>query len=233
MNRRTAVILGAGHGVGRETALAMAQAGMNVVAVCDNNATPSKAPARLPREFAEATLACDFLDEPAVAQAMQLAADRHGGIDILVTAVGGATPCPFDQLSLADWETQLHTGLTTVFLACKHAVGHMRSGGLIVNVASMAAKEPYPNWSAYVAARHGLLGFSATIREELRGRGIAVTVIAPGATDGLLEFGQPDEWDTTRMLCSWQVADIIVHTARVAPHAVVEEIHVRHPAGRL
>ncbi|MFF3403047.1 SDR family oxidoreductase [Streptomyces sp. NPDC002659] len=235
MNHRTAVIVGAGHGVGRETALAMVRAGMNVVAVCANNTVPAKAPALPHREIAHATLACDFLDEAAITEAMRLAADRYGSIDVLVNAVGGAVPRPFEQLSLDEWETQIHTGLTAVFLACKHAVGHMRKGGLIVNVASMAAKEPYANWSAYVAARHGLLGFSATIREELRGRGIAVTVITPGATDGLLEFGQPEEWDSARMLSSRQLADVIVQTVQLAPHAVVvvEELCVRNPTGRM
>jgi short-subunit dehydrogenase len=70
--------------------------------------------------------------------------------------------------------------------------------GHIFNIASNAAKIGFPNWSAYCASRFGLLGFTNSLREELRGKGIKVTAIISGPTDTPLWDGIPGNWDKKR-----------------------------------
>jgi len=109
----------------------------------------------------------------------------------------------------------------------------MRAGALIVNVASVAARQAFPNWSAYVAAKHGLLGFSGAIREELRPRGIRVSVVLPAATDTALWDALPGEWSRASMLQPADVARAIAQLADQPPYVTTEEIVIGHVAGRL
>jgi len=91
----------------------------------------------------------------------------------------------------------------------------------------------FPGWSAYIAAKHGLLGFSGAIREELRGRGVRVTVVLPAATDTTLWDNLPGEWNRANMLQPEDVARAIVQLAAQPEYMTTEEIVVGHVAGRL
>ena len=98
---------------------------------------------------------------------------------------------------------------------------------------TVAARQAFPGWSAYVAAKHGLLGFTGAIREELRPRGIRVTAVLPAATDTALWDALPGEWDRANMLRPEDVAGAIAQLASQPAYMATEEIVVGHVAGRL
>jgi 3-oxoacyl-[acyl-carrier protein] reductase len=228
------VIVGASRGIGRATALALAGAGRYLALAARDGAALETVAAEVRARGAEATVVpCDVTAEPHVRRLLETAAGVTGQIDLLVNSAGGAVVTPFEALTLADWETTLRVGLTGAFLACKHAVGHMRPGALIVNVASVAARQAFPNWAAYSAAKHGLLGFSNAIREELRPRGVRVTVVLPAATDTALWDAIPGEWNRANMLHPNDVARAIAQLAAQPPYVTVEELVIGHVAGRL
>ncbi|HEY3232095.1 MAG TPA: SDR family NAD(P)-dependent oxidoreductase [Roseiflexaceae bacterium] len=228
------VIVGASRGIGRATALALAGAGRHLALAARDGAALEAVAAEVRARGAEATVVpCDVTAEPHVRRLIETAASVTGQIDLLVNSAGGAVITPFEALTLADWETTLRVGLTGAFLACKHAVGHMRAGALIVNVASVAARQAFPNWAAYSAAKHGLLGFSNAIREELRPRGVRVTVVLPAATDTALWDAIPGEWNRANMLHPNDVARAIAQLAAQPPYVTVEELVIGHVAGRL
>jgi 3-oxoacyl-[acyl-carrier protein] reductase len=234
MDQTNIVVIGASRGIGRATALALAGAGRYLVlAARDAVALEPVVVAARERGAEAISVPCDVTAEPHVRRLIETAANVTGRIDILVNSAGGAVVAPFETLTLADWETTLRAGLTGTFLACKHAAGHMRPGGLIVNVASVAARQAFPNWSAYSAAKHGVLGFSNAIREELRPRGIRVTVVLPAATDTALWDAIPGEWNRANMLRAEDVARAIAVLADQPPHATTEELVIGHVAGRL
>jgi 3-oxoacyl-[acyl-carrier protein] reductase len=231
---KVVVIIGASRGIGKATALALAEPGTHLVLAARDAEALEQVAAAARERGGQATVApCDVTAEPHVRRLIETAAALSGTIDLLVNSAGGAVVAPFEQLSLADWEQSLRIGLTAVFLACKHAVGHMRSGGLIVNVASVAARQTFPTWSAYVAAKHGLLGFSGAIREELRERGIRVTLVLPAATDTALWDALPGEWNRSNMLRPEDVARAITQLAAQPEYMTTEELVVGHVAGRL
>jgi NAD(P)-dependent dehydrogenase (short-subunit alcohol dehydrogenase family) len=176
---------------------------------------------------------CDAGDESQVRQLMQTAAAITGRIDLLVNSAGGALVAPFEQLALEDWETTLRAGLTGTFLACKHAAGYMQAGGLIVNVASVAARQAFPHWAAYSAAKYGVLGFSNAIREELRPRGIRVTVVLPAATNTALWDAIPGQWNRANMLQPEDVGRAVAQLAEQPAYLTTEELVIGHVAGRL
>jgi NAD(P)-dependent dehydrogenase (short-subunit alcohol dehydrogenase family) len=152
---------------------------------------------------------------------------------VLVNSAGKAVVQPFTDVSAEDWDASLRIGLTGAFLTCKYAVGAMPSGALIVNIASIAARQGIPTWSAYCAAKYGLLGFSNAIREELRPRGIRVSVVIPAATDTPLWDDIPGEWNRANMLKPEEVAWPIAQLIAQHPHVTVEELAVGHVAGML
>lgn len=231
---RVIVVIGASRGIGRATALALAEAGAHLVLAARDGDALEQVAAEARARGAQATaVRCDVTAEPHVRRLIETAAAVSGRVDLLVNSAGGATVAPFEELTLADWESALRVGLTAVFLACKHAAPRMGTGGLIVNVASVAARQAFPGWSAYVAAKHGLLGFTGAIREELRPRGIRVTAVLPAATDTALWDALPGEWDRANMLRPEDVAGAIAQLASQPAYMATEEIVVGHVAGRL
>ena len=231
---RVVVIIGASKGIGRATALELAAERMHLVLAARDGAALEQVAGEVRERGGEATaVPCDVTAEPHVRRLIEIAAGLTGQIDMLVNSAGGAVVAPFEQLTLADWEATLRVGLTGVFLACKHAAGHMRAGGLVANVASVAARQAFPNWSAYAAAKHGLLGFSNAIREELRPRGVRVSVVLPAATDTELWDAIPGEWNRANMLRAEDVGRAIAQLFEQPAYMATEELVVGHVAGRL
>jgi len=232
--KKVIVVVGASRGIGRATALALAEPGTHMLLAARNAAALDALAAELHARGADATPApCDATAEPHVRWLIETAAGITGNIDVLINSAGGAVVAPLADLTLADWERSLRVSLTSVFLTCKHAAARMRAGGLIVNVASVAARQAFPNWSAYVAAKHGLLGFSSAIREELRPLGIRVSVVLPAAVDTQLWDTVPGEWNRANMLQPADVARAIAQLTAQPSYATTEELVIGHVAGRL
>lgn len=231
---KSILIAGASRGIGRATALALAAPGARLT-LAARSAAPLAATADAVRAAgAEAIdLPCDVTAEPEVRRLTELAAAATGHIDVVVHSVGSALVGPFEQIELADWEEQLRSQLTSLFLVCKHATPHMGAGGLIVNIGSVAARQAFPGWAAYSAAKHGALGLLGAVREELRPRGIRVTSLLPGATDTELWDKVPGEWDRANMLSPAEVAEAVATLVALPSHVAVDELTVGHMIGRL
>lgn len=231
---KTIVITGASRGIGRATALALAQPETTLVlAARDGEALRVLAEDVEAKGGSALPVACDVTAEPHMRRLMEQAAASSGKIDVLITSAGGAIIAPFEQMALEQWESALRTLLTGTFLACKHATPHMQAGGLIINVASVASRNAFPGWSAYSAAKFGVLGFTNAIREELRERGIRVSAVLPAATDTALWDTLPGEWNRGNMLRPEDVAAAIASLVAQPPYMTTEELVVGHVAGRL
>jgi NAD(P)-dependent dehydrogenase (short-subunit alcohol dehydrogenase family) len=231
---RTVVITGAGRGIGHATALLFAQQGDTVVAA-SRTAAELDALVGLIGEMGGAAYAvpCNVSDEAAVEELMHTAAAISGQIDVLVCTAGVARIAPFEKLTLADWRLSIDTMLTGTFLCCKHASPWLREGGLIVALSSIAGKSGFPHWSAYSAAKFGLMGFTQAIREELRPRGVRVTSVISAAVDTPLWDDVPGDWNRANMLYPGEVAQSIIHVANTPPHIQMDELTIGHVVGKL
>jgi 3-oxoacyl-[acyl-carrier protein] reductase len=235
MNRiQTVVITGASRGIGRATALRLAGQGTRFV-LGARGADELERTADAVRATGAEVLAvpCDITDEAQVQRLVAAATQSGGRIDLLVNSAGGALIAPLEHLEAAEWRLALETLLTGVFLTCKHAAPHLGQGSLIVNVASVAAKQAFPGWGAYVSAKAGLLAFTNVLREELRPRGVRVTALLPAATDTPLWEGLPGEWNRANMLQADDIARAIADLAALPAYATVEELTIGHVVGRL
>jgi NAD(P)-dependent dehydrogenase (short-subunit alcohol dehydrogenase family) len=133
------------------------------------------------------TRRCNVGDRADVTAMVADAAQRLGGVDVLVNnaGIGGPTK-PVHELDPADWDAVLQVNLTGTFDVTRHAIPHLiRAGsGVIINMSSAAGRFGYPNRSPYAATKWALIGFTKTLAMELGERGIRVNAIAPGAVAG-------------------------------------------------
>lgn len=228
------LITGASRGIGRAIALALAAPGARLTLVARSEPDLADVASLARARGAEATpMAGDVTDESTVRAVVAATAEATGQIDVLIHSVGGALVAPFEQIDLAAWEETLRVQLTSLFLVCKHAAARMPRGGLLINIASVAARQAFPGWSAYSAAKHGALGFLNAVREELRPRGVRVTSVLPAATDTSLWDSVPGAWNRANMLQPADVAAAVAALVHYPPHVTVEELIVGHVAGRL
>jgi len=153
---------------------------------------------------------------------------------MLINNAGIAHPnFPVEKLPLPMWKDVLETNLDGTFLVTQAALAIMKRGGTIVNNLSVAANRVFPGLAAYNAAKHGALGLTNTLREELRPRGIRVIALLPGATD-------TDIWKTLwpqaprrKMMAPETVAQAVVQAILLPANTTVESIEIRPSVGTL
>ncbi|MBA3487880.1 MAG: 3-hydroxybutyrate dehydrogenase [Lysobacter sp.] len=180
---KVAVITGAASGIGREIAFELARAGA-LIAVADINLEGAQ---KVAAEIAEGGsraigVAMDVTDEAAVNAGMAEVVAQLGGVDILVSNAGIQIVNPIEQYAYADWKKMLAIHLDGAFLTTKAALPHMYAGGggTVIYMGSVHSHQASPLKSAYVTAKHGLLGLSRTLAKEGAARGIRSHVVCPG-----------------------------------------------------
>jgi NAD(P)-dependent dehydrogenase (short-subunit alcohol dehydrogenase family) len=187
--RPTALVTGAGSGIGRQVALALAAKGYRV-ALIGRTVERLAETAGLAGGDSCLPLAADICDPAAVAAAFDKVEWRFGRLDLLFNNAGvNAAPTLIDDMDLATWRQVVDTTLTGAFLCTKHAFRLMKSqsprGGRIINNGSVSAQSPRPRSSAYAAAKHGLTGLTKSTSLDGRAFDIACGQIDIGnaATD--------------------------------------------------
>ena len=166
-------------------------------------------------------------DPRAVQELFRIVEARFGNLDILVNNAGiSQPPTPLEQTSLEMWRDQIDTNLTSVFLCTRAALPLMKSGATIINNLSAAAKQVFPNFYGYTAAKTGALGFTLSLRAEMMPRGIRVTALMPGAT-------ATDIWQQImpnapfhHMIKPESIAEAVLYAVLLPPEADLSEIMV-------
>ena len=181
---KVAIVTGAGGGVGRATALALAEAGMAVALVARGREALDETARLVAARGGRALVTpADVADEAAVEAAVGQVVAELGGVDALIAVAGIARRGRVEGYALADWEATLATNLTGVFLCGRAVLRPLRErgGGAIVAIASGAGKQGYPELAAYSASKFGLIGFMQSLAAEVGDDGIKVSTVLPGS----------------------------------------------------
>jgi NAD(P)-dependent dehydrogenase (short-subunit alcohol dehydrogenase family) len=232
---KTALITGASRGIGLAIARALAAAGANVVVAGRNQASLSRVAKELRRNKVDAlSVVCDVRDPLEIQQMLATVKRRFRRIDILINNAGISHPnLNIDMLPVDAWRAVVDTNLTGMFLVTRGVLPLMKRGGAIVNNLSIAAKRVFPGLSAYNASKHGALGFTNTLREELRERGIRVIALLPGATDTEIWNVFWADAPRKKMMSPKAVAEAVVNALALPDESTLEELTILPSAGTL
>lgn len=180
---KLALITGASKGLGKAMALALAEAGADLILVSRNRELleETAAAARASSSQAEC-FAADVASEEQVRELEQNVRHRHGQLDILINNAGINVRKPITEFSLAEWKGVLETNLVGAFLMCRSFVPLMkgRGYGRIINLTSIMSHVALAGRTAYAASKAGLLGFTKALALELAPDGITVNGVSPG-----------------------------------------------------
>lgn len=232
---KTAVITGAGSGVGRAVALKLAHQGWRV-AVVGRSADKLQETVRLAGPDASRLMehACDIGDPNAVATMARRILAEFGDVEVLVNAAGTNAPKrALEVLSSPDYHAMIATNLNGAYYCVQAFLPQMRSrrSGTIINVVSDAGKQASAkSGPAYVMSKFGLAGLNQSINAEERGRGIRACAIFPGDIDTPLLDLRPEPPNAAaraRMMRAEDVADCVLFCLHLPPNVIVEEMLVR------
>ena len=236
--KKRALITGASSGIGRETALAFASSGIDValvgrsaerLAAVENAVTKAGVKAK--------TYVVDLANLSHAEENMRQIVLDFGNIDILINNAGMGYTAALSETPLSDWQQVIDLNLTSVFECIKGILPSMREQkrGTIINVASIAGKQPFANWGAYSVSKAGIIALSQALAQEERANGIRVTAVCPGAVN--TEIWDTEtvnaDFDRSNMLTPQIVAQSILHTALLPKQAVVDELTLMPSAGVL
>jgi NAD(P)-dependent dehydrogenase (short-subunit alcohol dehydrogenase family) len=235
-----ALITGANRGIGLAIARALARDGCNLVITGRDERALAKARAELEMLLPEKRNAhvlaqsCDVRSPVSIDYLFALVRGLHKPLDILVNNAGIGHPNrSVSELPYPTWLEVIDTNLTGMFLTTQAALAVMRRGSTIVNNLSIAAERVFPGSAAYNASKHGALGFTNTLREELRPKGIRVIALMPGATDTAIWDALWPNAPRRKMMSAETVAQTVVDALLLPENTTIEKIVVMLASGTL
>jgi 3-oxoacyl-[acyl-carrier protein] reductase len=229
LSNQVAVVTGAARGIGEAIALRLARMGATVVLTARDQARLAQVKAAIEQRAGKAmVLTCNLTDEKAVAAFGERVGLECGRCDILVNNAGvGAQRKPLIDLSVEEWDQVMHTNLRAPYLMIRSLAPMMIAArsGHIINISSLAGKNPLPGGAAYSASKWGLNGLTYSVAEELRPYNVRVSVIAPGSVN--TQFGDGGTKDRSRMIQPADVAEVVAMLVTQASNSFVSEVLLR------
>ena len=223
---KTAVVTGASSGIGAATVRKLREAGVRVAGGAR----------RLERVDADIALPLDVTDEASSAAFVEQAVAELGGIDILFNNAGLALGrVPFEESTEDVEATVLHTNVDGVLRITRLCLPHIRDGGHILFMGSVAGRQAYPHGASYIASKFAVRGFSYALREDLLGRPIRVTTVDAGLVETEFSvvrfYGDQSKADAVyegiEPVTAEEVADCVLFALTRPAHVNLDEIVIK------
>jgi 3-oxoacyl-[acyl-carrier protein] reductase len=226
ISNHVAIVTGGTKGIGRATTEKLLSVGSRVAICARSESDVSRTVAELEKAYPGklAGIACDVSQYEQVKKMVKFAADKFGKINILINNAGVGRFVSVSDMTPQQWREVIDTNLTGVFYCCREVIPHMKKAGegYIINISSLAGKNPFKEGSAYNASKFGLNGFSEAIMQDLRYDNIRVSYVMPGSVD--TDFGSSTSTGSSWKLSPGDVAqvvvDLLMHDPRCLPSCV-------------
>lgn len=232
--QKVAVVTGGSSGIGYAIASALLAEGCNVVITGRSESKLQAAATRLAGAGTGRVLphVCDVREPYSVDALFDMVQTQFGALDILVSNAGiSQAPTSAEQTSVEMWREMIDTDLSSVFLCARAALPMMKRGATIINNLSAAARQVFPNFSAYTAAKTGAYGFTRALRDELMSRGIRVTALMSGATStDIWQQIMPDV-SHEGMMDPQTIAQAVLYIVLLPAEANVDELLITPTVG--
>jgi NAD(P)-dependent dehydrogenase (short-subunit alcohol dehydrogenase family) len=219
LQEQTAAIIGAGRGLGRAAAIALARAGADVVIASRTRSALDAVAAEIAQAGGHArVVVADASRESDADLIVNAALDGRGRLDLLMVCAGAALIKPTPEVTLAEWEHVFAMNTRSVFLTNRAALRPMLAAGhgLIINVASRAGITGAPNVTAYTGAKAAVIGFSRALALEVKARGVRVACLAPAPMDTPMRWAATPGYDPARLISTDAVVDLVLYLVRRA-----------------
>ena len=232
LNNKVTIVTGASRGIGRAIALSFAKEGSNLVlAARDKGKLEQVANEAKEHQVEVEIVLTDVRNETHIKHLIETTAAKFNRIDILINNAGLGHFKPVADLTTEEWDEMFEVNLRGVFLTTREALPHLRAAGesFIVNVASLAAKNTFPNGGGYAATKWGLRAFSHCLMLEERKNGVRLLTICPGsvATDFGTGVERSPRSTKTNIIQPQDVAECILTAIKLPQRSMLSEIDLR------
>jgi 3-oxoacyl-[acyl-carrier protein] reductase len=193
---RVALVTGASQGIGRACALVLAEAGATVALAARNKEKLDEVAAQISSAGGQASVfALDVTNEGQIKATVKEIVAKHGRVDVLVNNAGVTKDQLFMRMKRADWDTVIHTNLTSAFLLSQAVISSMmkQRWGRIVNITSVVGQTGQAGQVNYAASKAGLIGLTMAIAREVASRNITCNAVAPGFIETAMTAVLSDE----------------------------------------
>jgi 3-oxoacyl-[acyl-carrier protein] reductase len=228
LSGKVAAVTGATKGIGYAIAESLAREGASVAICGRTQQTVDKASKRLSESTGSKVsgLAVDVRAPNQVSRFFEFIDASFGALDILVNNAGLGIFAPVAEITFDEWKETLETNLSGVFYCCKEGIPRLRKrgGGSIINISSLAGKNPFAGGAAYNASKFGLNGFSEAMMLDHRRDNIRVTYVMPGSVD--TDFS-PRSAKAEWKIAPADIADIVLSVLRMPVRTTVSRVEVR------
>ena len=234
MDERIVVVTGAARGIGRAIAIELLEAGF-FTALCSRNPQTATSLETEISSFAGNFMisSVDISVEEKVERFISSVAEKRGKIDVLINNAGVVYTGPVEKTDAGQWDEMMAVNAKGTFLMVKHTLPLMPRGGHIVNIGSNASKKGFPGWAAYCASKFAVLGFTNSLREEVRDRGIKVSAVLPGPTKTDIWDSLGGEWNRAKMMSPEITAKTVLSVINQPREANIDEIDIVPSTGSL
>lgn len=226
---KTALITGGSKGIGYGVAEALVREGVNVTITARNHGEVEAAAKTLSEQGPGRALGltCNVRDYREQEAVVEKTVAEFSGLDVLVANAGVGAFAPIQEMSLEDWQDVIDTNLTGVFYSVKASLDALKKGGgYIINISSLAGRNPMAGGAAYNASKFGLNGFSEAIMLDLRDSDIKVSYIMPGSVATHFNDHTPSEEDAWKIQPE-DIAEIVVSLLKMPARTLPSRVEVR------
>jgi 3-oxoacyl-[acyl-carrier protein] reductase len=229
---KRAIVTGGSKGIGLEVARALLSEGASVVICARNPHDVERAVESLRGETSRAKIAgkaTDVSDAAAVAELFQFVDSELGGLDILVNNAGSGRFRATAELSIEEWDQVIGTNLSGAFYCSREALQRFQKsgGGWVINISSLAGKNPFAGGAAYNASKFGLNGFSEAMMLDHRNDNVRVSYIMPGSVDTGFGAGESSGSKSDWKIAPEDIAEIAINILRMPARTLISRVEVR------